>query len=63
MHEEKILGDLEKNADFFLEFSQNENIFVKIGKIFAHFDRNILILRFSLEKNYEIFFRKNPILF
>jgi len=36
----KIMENLEKKTDNFPQFSQNENIFVKI-----HFDKNILILR------------------
>jgi len=36
---------------FFSKFTQNENIFVKIGELFAaHFDKNILILRKIGEK-------------
>jgi len=27
------------------KFSQNEDIFVKMGELFAHFDKNIIILR------------------
>jgi len=36
---------IQKSWEFFKKKSQNENIFVKIGKLFANFDKNILILR------------------
>jgi len=35
---------------FFFKFSQNENIFVKIVQLSAHFDKNLLILRNVGEK-------------
>jgi len=36
---------LEKKKDFSRKSSQNENIFVKMGELFTHFDKTILILR------------------
>jgi len=45
---------LEKKTENFPKFSQNENLVVKIGKLFANFDKNILIF----EKNEE-----NPLSF
>jgi len=49
---------LEKNTDF----SQNENIFVKKGKLFTHLKKNILILRKCGEKN-PYFSQKFPMIF
>jgi len=34
----------------FSQISQNEHIFLKLSKLFAHFDKNILILRKFVEK-------------
>jgi len=40
----------EKNMGIFPKFSQGENVFVKMGELFAHFDKHILILRTFEEK-------------
>jgi len=34
-----------KTCFFFTKFRQNENIIVKMGYLFAYFDKNILSLR------------------
>jgi len=34
-----------KKTDNFPQFSRDESVFVKMGELFTHFDRNILILR------------------
>jgi len=38
MYGKKSLENLKKTVDFSTIFSQNENIFVKMGPLFAHFE-------------------------
>jgi len=45
LHWQKSYEGLKRKTEGFPQFSQNENIFVKIIELFAHFDINILILR------------------
>jgi len=38
----------DKKTGIYPKLSQNENISVKMGELFAHFDKNIIILRKSI---------------
>jgi len=54
LHWEKSWENVEKKTDNFCQFCQDENIFVKMVELFAHFDKNILILT-TLEKVFCLF--------
>jgi len=53
-HWQKLWENHEKKTENPPQPSQNENIFVKIGELFANFDKNILTLR-KLGKTFYLF--------